>query len=110
MVRNGCQRIARGVRHPSAVWSAEQALLSTDSEQLLAVFSTKTILGGAILEGAGFFNVTAYLIEGQGYALVLGLILMVGILIGIPTRHGLESWLEQQQRRIQEIRDMEGLR
>jgi hypothetical protein len=110
MVRSGCQRIARGVRDPSAVWTAEQALRSTDSEQLLAVFGAKTIVGGAILEGAGFFNPVAYIIEGQGYSLVLALILVVGIMIGIPTRHGLESWLEQQQRRIQEIRDLAGLR
>jgi hypothetical protein len=110
MVRSGCQRIARGVRDPSAVWTAEQALRSTDSEQLLAVFSAKTIVSGAILESAGFFNPIAYITEGQGYSLVLALILLVGILIGIPTRRGLESWLEQQQRRIQEIRDVAGLR
>ncbi|MHB8973946.1 MAG: hypothetical protein ACYC3X_27325 [Pirellulaceae bacterium] len=52
----------------------------------------------------------AFLQEGQSYSLILGLFLLAGILAEVPTRRSLDSWLERQQRQIQEIRDLAGLR
>jgi hypothetical protein len=76
----------------------------------VGVDSAKTIVGGAILEGAGFCNLTAYLIEGQMYSLALAGLLIVAILAGIPTRSALDGWLEKTRHRMQEIRALSTLR
>lgn len=110
MVRSGCHRIARGVQPPGTSRKAKQPQPSNEDEQLVAVYSAKTIVGGAILEGAGFGNLTAYLLEGQVYSLALAGLLIVVILAGIPTRHALDNWLGQARRRIQEIRALSSLR
>ena len=80
----------------------------SETEQLLAVYQTKAITSGAILEGAALGNLTAFLIEGHSYSLAIGLLLMLGILASFPTRQGVEDWLEQQRQHVREVRSMAG--
>ena len=66
LVRSWSARRCAGATRPSPTGrNAEPTLSSPEHEPLLAIFSTKTIVGGALLEGAGFFNLIAYMLEGQ---------------------------------------------
>jgi hypothetical protein len=110
IVRGGLRRIARSESPSSRGRSGPGSAASDDREQLQGLFSAKTIASGAILEGAGFANLVAYLLEGQAYSLALAAILVLGILAATPTRGALEDWLDQACRRVVEIRDMPGWR
>ncbi len=72
----------------------------------MSVFVTRTIVGSALLEGGALANLIAYMLEGQWFSLVLGIVLALGIAAGVPTRDGVESWVERQLRRLDEIRSM----
>jgi hypothetical protein len=65
--------------------------------QLVALYQTRLIMSAAFLEGATFFFLIAFMIEGQVYTL-LGAILLTGMLaLKFPTRTGVEGWIEEQQ-------------
>ena len=83
--------------------SPDQKELSTEV-QLLGVFFMKTIIGGALLEGAAFANLVAFMLEGQVYSILLVAVLLASMTIAFPTRGGLNDWLEDQARRINEAR------
>lgn len=102
----GRRSIASGAGEPVERRSGEPSLPDTEEGKLLSVYTTQTIFGSAILEGAAFLNLVAFFLEGQLYSLILGLLLLAGLLAGVPTLHSLESWLERQLRRIQETRDL----
>ena len=104
-VSSARQTIAQGTWKPS-VNQPNIPVPDTDEGKLAAVFMTKTILGSAMLEGAAFGNLVAYMLDGQVYSLVLGIVFMLAILVTFPTRDGLEQWIDQQMRRVKEIRDM----
>ena len=105
-----CKRIASGTWTPqSGVTQAQRstsAFLKTDEGKLVVAHQTKTIIGSALLEGAAFFCLLAYMMEGQIYTIALSVALMLAILAGFPTRGGVDSWIERQIRRVKEIRDM----
>ena len=82
---------------------------TTDDEKLLLAFLQKTVLGGAVLEGAACANLVAFLLEGQVYSIALGFLLLMAILAGFPARGGMEEWLERAARQVQEIRDLSRL-
>jgi hypothetical protein len=63
---------------------------------LLAAYQTARVLYLVLLEGAAFFCLIVFLIDGSGLTLLLALALMAGMLIGFPTESRLESWLDQQ--------------
>lgn len=65
---------------------------------LAPIYTTKTILANAPIEGAGFFNGVAYLIHAHWISLAcagIGLALMA---ITFPSQMKFESWAEQVQR------------
>jgi hypothetical protein len=106
IVQAGRRSIASGAGEPVTRRSGVPSLPDTEEGKLLSVYLTQTIFGSAILEGAAFLNLVAFLQEGQLYSLILGLLLLAGLLAGVPTLHSLESWLERQLRRMQESRDL----
>lgn len=61
-------------------------------------YQTGLIIGLALLEGAAFFNVIAYMIEGQPLSLGVAAILAVMILVRLPTIGGVEDWIESRRR------------
>jgi len=78
----------------------------TDGGKLSAVFQMTTIVGSALLEGAAFFALVAYMQEGHFAALVVVAVLMLGILFHFPTRSRIEGWVEAQLRLIDEERNL----
>jgi hypothetical protein len=75
-----------------------------DAGKLCLLFQSRTITGAAFVEGAAFFLLVAYLIEGQLIALGGAAVMLVLLLVRFPTRLGLESWLGEQQERLNQER------
>lgn len=81
---------------------------TTDAERLWIVFQNRLIIGLALLEGATFFLLIAYLAEGSFLALVPAWVFIIAMLMQFPTRVGVERWVEEQQQLLQEERQTSG--
>jgi hypothetical protein len=77
-----------------------------DVEMLLACFQTQTIIGAALLEGGAFFALVAYMQERQTWSLLAAAVLLAGLMTLFPTRGRVESWLDDELRRVQELRHL----
>jgi hypothetical protein len=110
VLRSGRQRIARGSEPVVTRRSAETHMPDSEQAKLLMLLHTTTIIGAALLEAAAFANLTGFMLEGQVYSLVLAALMLLGILLAIPTRNRVDAWLDVQSRRVQEVRQMAGLR
>lgn len=105
LIFHGIRRqIASGTWQPGT--NSSMPLPKTDEGQLMAALQTKTIVGAALLEGAGFANGFAYLSEQQVLSLVITLVLIAGIATHFPLRLWLDGWLQDQKRRVDEDRSM----
>lgn len=60
---------------------------------LAGVFQVKTIITCAIIEGAAFFNLVAYYVEGHKVSLFTGAAFIALILVQVPTQHRITSWI-----------------
>lgn len=63
---------------------------------LFAIYQTQMIIGLAILEGAAFFNVIAYMLEGNVWSLGAAGGLIVVMLLTFPTRSRVAFWIENR--------------
>jgi hypothetical protein len=63
--------------------------------QLLAIYQTRLIVACALLEGAAFFNLVAYMIEGWTPNLVVTGVLLVMMAMRFPTTGGVEEWVSR---------------
>jgi hypothetical protein len=77
-----------------------------DVAPLAAIYQTRTIVAAAMLEGAAFFAVTAFMIGRQSLALYVAMALVVLILSQFPTAPRLESWLETELTNIHQMRQL----
>jgi hypothetical protein len=77
-----------------------------DLASLVVAYHTRVIIYGALLEGAGFFNLIAYMLERQTLSLVIAGFLLLTILSQIPTTSRLESWIENEMRTIDQLRQL----
>lgn len=66
-------------------------------EKALAIYSQRVIVGMAILEGAAFFTLVIFLIEGQWLLLAATALLVVLMFIKFPSRGGLVRWIEERR-------------
>jgi hypothetical protein len=73
---------------------------------LVATYQTTLIVRCAILEGAGFFNGVAYLLELQQMNAIAAVALAVLILIQFPTSGRLVSWVEGELNPISRLQSM----
>ena len=62
-----------------------------------APYVSRMIVGLAILEGAAFFNLVCYLIEGHWWSLAVVGVLLVLMLAAFPTRTRLRYWLADRE-------------
>jgi hypothetical protein len=65
---------------------------------LAPLYASRTILSNAPLEGAGFFNCTAFMIEGHWMSAVIVFAILSLMAITFPSQFKFESWAEQVQR------------
>jgi hypothetical protein len=90
--------------HPAARLSGGAGL--GDIGPLSAAYQTRLIIGAALLEGAAFFNLVAYLLERQSLSLIAAGVLLLVILSQIPTVSRLEEWTERELATIEQMRQM----
>jgi hypothetical protein len=103
IVQSQITQIARGT------WKPPEQLppnydVSPESAKLLMAYQTHMIVRLAMLEGAGFFGLVAYLLEGHWLALGVGIAVLALLLSQFPTRGRVENWAEHARVRMQEIR------
>lgn len=65
-----------------------------DAGRLIPFFQTRTIVRGALLEGAAFFNTIAYMQTGSGIALGFVALLIALLVANIPTENRLLLWID----------------
>jgi hypothetical protein len=75
---------------------------TSDTAALLASFQTQMIIGAAILEGATFGLIVAFLIEATSWTLIGAIVLTAVNAFQLPTRIRLERWLDEQRELIQQ--------
>ncbi len=77
---------------------------TSDTAFLLASYQTQMIVGAAILEGATFGLIIAFLVDGT-YWTILGALVLSGVnAFQFPTRSRVERWLEEQRELIEQER------
>jgi hypothetical protein len=84
--------------------SLEAAGPDSAQNALAQVFLSKTILAAAILEGAVFLLLVAYLVEHAPMSLMLAVLLIVALALHVPTQSQAEGWLQDQTRLLGEER------
>ena len=102
IANNQVGKIARGAWTPGP--GAPATVFATDTDKLLSVFQTKTLVANALLEAVALLGCVAYLVEGRlcVLAVVGGAALLM--LVTFPTRDNVAQWLAERQDRIREIR------
>ncbi len=65
---------------------------------LAGLYQTKTIVGMAVLEGAAFFNLIAYIMEKQFWSYGAVAFLLGVMAISFPSQGQFESWAEEMKR------------
>jgi membrane protein YdbS with pleckstrin-like domain len=76
----------------------------TDTSSLLPLYQTRNIIACALLEGAAFFGCITYIVEGQVFALAIPAVVLALMVLTFPTRDRVSQWVEEQQRRINDLR------
>lgn len=97
------QRDTARVPQPTLANTAELG----DIAPLMGVFQTKVIVGTALLEGAAFFCLVAYLIERQPSSLVVAGVLFCLLIGQIPTVGRTMTWIESELVSIGQMRALE---
>lgn len=77
---------------------------------LMALFQQTTILGAALLEGAAFFNLVMYFVEGLTPSLFATLLLLAGILAHVPSVGRFNAWREKLKGRQRDAASLSELR
>lgn len=67
-----------------------------DTAATLALYQTRMIVGLAILEGAAFFNIVSYLLEGHWWSLAVVAGLLAWMIASFPTRARLRHWIDDR--------------
>lgn len=75
-----------------------------DVNRLFGMKQTSMIVGMALLEGTAFFGLIAFMIERQPAVLAVPALALAGMLMRFPTENSVRNWIEQQGRRVQELR------
>lgn len=72
-------------------------------------YQAAVILRSAILEGAAFFALVAYLLEGLWWSLATAALLLLFILAGVPTRARVEEAIKRERRAVEELHQMRAI-
>lgn len=93
---------------PTSQFSAEVFEELGEAGALAGTYQVGQIVYRAILEGAAFMNVAAYMVEGQSFSLALVSFLLIVMAFRFPTRDHLENWISQELTAIDQLRGLGG--
>ena len=91
-------------------WLVELIERTGDPGKLASLFMIRTIVAGAMIEGATFFTLIAHMIEGTTLSLIVAVALIAGLLLHFPTRSRLVGWIEDQLVQIEQERQLTDMR
>lgn len=75
-----------------------------DVSSLVAVYQFQQLVSRAILEGAAFLNLIAYMTESQSMSLVFAVLLLITMFFRFPTPGNLESWVTEELATVEQLR------
>lgn len=78
-----------------------------DVSSLVAVYQFQQLVSRAILEGAAFLNLIAYMTESQSMSLVFAVLLLITMFFRFPTPGNLESWVTEELATVEQLRSLE---
>jgi hypothetical protein len=80
--------------------SLKEASAADQMNQLAGLYHAKMIVGMAVLEGAAFINLIAYIIEKQFWSYGVVAFLLAVMAISFPSQGQFESWAEDMKREL----------
>lgn len=83
-----------------------EATEEADFGAMVMLYTTQKIVGSALLEGAAFFNVIVYFLDGTALPLLFALLLLGVLISRIPTRDGMTMWVDHQVAQLREERHL----
>lgn len=78
----------------------------TDLGKLVGLLAIKTLVNGAVYEGAALFLCVAYLLDHGPLSALLAALLAAGVLAQMPTRDRAQRWLDDQRRQLEQERQL----
>jgi hypothetical protein len=94
------QTMTAGQRRIAAKAKKSGSVSPHESFSFAMMYMTGMIIGMALLEGGAFFNGICFLLEGHAPNLIVAAVLVLLILARFPTLNGIETWTEDQRRRL----------
>jgi hypothetical protein len=94
MIIAGAMR--KTVLDSSADTQSSRSKEAANAGPLVQMYQTLLIIRCAFIEGAAFFSLVAYMIEGQTAALATAGVLLLILLAHFPTRSRVENWIESK--------------
>ena len=79
-----------------------------DAGRLGVILQISTIASAALLEGAAFFALIAYLAEQSLLSFMIAVALIVGVILHIPSRSRIIHWTEDQLTQLEQERQLGG--
>ncbi len=96
IVTSARKKIANGSWQPPRQAASPIPKDATPEEKLLFTYRSRLIIRAALLEGAAFFNLVAFVIHHQWWSFAIAAVFAAINLSTIPTRDGLLSWIDRQ--------------
>ncbi|NQT15463.1 MAG: hypothetical protein HQ582_22085 [Planctomycetes bacterium] len=106
-IAEGTWKLPKQTGGDSSMFSPEFLAKTGDAGKLCSVFMMKTMVETSMLEGAAFFALVAYLIEGITLSLATATVLIVAVALHFPTRGRVVGWIERQLTLLDEQRQWE---
>ena len=99
--------VAHRAQVAAGLWSAPgPSKIATDAGKVAQIYQVTTIVGCALLEGAAFFALIAYMLEGNIVAMAVAGLMLIGVTMHFPMTDKVRVWVENQLRIVhEELRD-----
>jgi hypothetical protein len=92
----------RRIGPPDATGRPTAGARDGTTEQLLALYQTRMIVGAACLEGPAFFLLITYMTEHSPWSLAAAIVLILGIAAHFPTQQRIADFVQQQISQMEE--------
>jgi hypothetical protein len=90
--------LVRKLLTASQVHQSTAAIRENHRRALAPIYSMRNVVSKAVLEGAAFFNLIAYIVEGHVWTLGIVAALLVLMSVPFPSQTDFENWAEQVRR------------
>jgi hypothetical protein len=89
--------VFQAVMIPNAMQQMRSMYADQPIKLFYAEYQTRLILRNAVLEGAAFFNVIAYMLTALSWSLGVALALVAVMVATFPTRSKFDNWVRRKQ-------------